>query len=77
MAVVWGGWGGESKKTASLARETARLAANGAMPGESPAAGTPAETCAAAAPAVAARGGRWEPIHRELNGYFRFAARWE
>ena len=53
---MWGGWGGESKKTASLARETARLAANGAMPGESPAAGTPAETCAAAAPAVAAPG---------------------
>ena len=50
------------KKTASLARETARLAANGAMPGESPAAGTPAETCVC--------GGRWEPIHRGLTGIF-------
>ena len=38
---MWGGW---RKKTASLARETARLAANGAMPDVSPAAGTPAET---------------------------------
>ena len=48
-----------------------RLAANGPwpmrMPDESPAAGTPAETGAAAAPA--------EPIHRGPNGYFRFAAR--
>ena len=50
---MWGGW---RKKTASLARETARLAANGAMPDVSPAAGTPAETGAAAAPAVAAPG---------------------
>ena len=47
---------GGFKKTASLARETARLAANGAMPDVSPAAGTPAETGAAAAPAVAAPG---------------------
>ena len=50
---MWGGW---RKKTASLARETALLAANGAMPDVSPAAGTPAETGAAAAPAVAAPG---------------------
>ena len=49
-------WGGGEEKTASLARETARLAANGAMPDVSPAAGTPAETGAAAAPAVAAPG---------------------
>ena len=48
--------GGGEGKTASLARETARLAANGAMPDVSPAAGTPAETGAAAAPAVAAPG---------------------
>ena len=56
---MWGGW---RKKTAWLARETARLAANGAMPDESPAAGTPAETGAAAAPA--------EPIHRRAKRVF-------
>ena len=48
--------GGGGKKTEERSGKTAsaRLAANGAMPDESPAAGTPAETGAAAAPAVQA-----------------------
>ena len=47
----------------SRGRETARLAANGAMPDESPAVGTPAETGAAGAGSLFTEG---------ATGVFRF-----